>query len=442
MGGCCCLRFVSVRKEIAMGHIQDRWYREVPDELDPKKKKRVKTALHGVGLRYKARWTDADSRERSKMFPDRQLRQAREYLAEVENQLRTGEYVDPNAGRVLFRSYAQEWLKSRNYDGSTRNAVERRLRQMIYPYLGDRPIGAILPTHIRGWIGWMQGRKLASGTQSVAFVHVSTIFNAAVDDKIVKRNPCKVKSVTPPRPEARKVVPWSVSKLCAIKLALPKRYKIVIPLGAGCGLRQGEVFGLSDVDIDREEKVLHIVRQVRWVDGVPVFAPPKGGKTRDVPMSPSVLRELDAYMEHFPPTEITLPWKEPDGEPEAVRLILVNAHGSVVIRNVFNQFTWDEAFKRAGIKKIPRRDGMHALRHFYASVLLDAGESIKALSEWLGHADPAFTMRVYTHLMPASAERARKAIDRVFRRDGAATGTGDMQDGHATADESDGLETA
>ncbi len=54
---------------------------------------------------------------------------------------------------------------------------------------------------------------------------------------------------------------------------------------------------------------------------------------------------------------------------------------------------------------------MHALRHFYASVLLDAGVNIKALSEWLGHADPAFTLRVYTHLMPESPRRARRALD-------------------------------
>ncbi|MBQ1065993.1 MULTISPECIES: tyrosine-type recombinase/integrase [unclassified Micromonospora] len=60
---------------------------------------------------------------------------------------------------------------------------------------------------------------------------------------------------------------------------------------------------------------------------------------------------------------------------------------------------------------------MHALRHFYASSLLDAGESIKALASYLGHADPGFTLRVYTHLMPASEERTRKAIDNLFRGD-------------------------
>ncbi|GAB3812121.1 hypothetical protein GCM10027605_53340 [Micromonospora zhanjiangensis] len=48
---------------------------------------------------------------------------------------------------------------------------------------------------------------------------------------------------------------------------------------------------------------------------------------------------------------------------------------------------------------------------FYAAALLDAGESISALASYLGHADPGFTLRVYTHLMPASEERTRRAID-------------------------------
>ncbi|KAF5999760.1 integrase [Streptomyces sp. WAC00263] len=46
---------------------------------------------------------------------------------------------------------------------------------------------------------------------------------------------------------------------------------------------------------------------------------------------------------------------------------------------------------------------------------LDAGESIKALSEYLGHHDPGFTLRTYTHLMPSSGTRTRAAVDRVFR---------------------------
>jgi integrase len=54
---------------------------------------------------------------------------------------------------------------------------------------------------------------------------------------------------------------------------------------------------------------------------------------------------------------------------------------------------------------------MHALRHFYASSLLNAGRSIKAVSTYLGHADAGYTLRVYTHLMPNDEDGARDAID-------------------------------
>ena len=54
---------------------------------------------------------------------------------------------------------------------------------------------------------------------------------------------------------------------------------------------------------------------------------------------------------------------------------------------------------------------MHALRHHFASVLLDAGESVRALADYLGRADPGFTLRTHTHLMPSSEARARRAVD-------------------------------
>uniref|UniRef100_UPI003850873F hypothetical protein n=1 Tax=Streptomyces pharetrae TaxID=291370 RepID=UPI003850873F len=62
------------------------------------------------------------------------------------------------------------------------------------------------------------------------------------------------------------------------------------------------------------------------------------------------------------------------------------------------------------------------MRHYYASVLLDAGESVRALAEYLGHADPGFTLRTCTHLLPNSQDRARRAIDQAFqeRQDDAA----------------------
>jgi integrase len=49
---------------------------------------------------------------------------------------------------------------------------------------------------------------------------------------------------------------------------------------------------------------------------------------------------------------------------------------------------WHRALEAAGVEAT-RANGMHALRHFYASVLIDAGESVRAVAEYLGHAIPA-----------------------------------------------------
>jgi integrase len=63
-----------------------------------------------------------------------------------------------------------------------------------------------------------------------------------------------------------------------------------------------------------------------------------------------------------------------------------------------------------------RKEGPHQLRHYYASVMLADGASIRDLAEYLGHKDPTVTLRVYGHLMPGSHERARSIIDnRMFR---------------------------
>jgi integrase len=57
---------------------------------------------------------------------------------------------------------------------------------------------------------------------------------------------------------------------------------------------------------------------------------------------------------------------------------------------------------------------MHALRHHYASVLLEGGVSIRALADYLGHSDPGFTLRTYAHFMPDADDRARSVVDAAF----------------------------
>jgi integrase len=123
--------------------------------------------------------------------------------------------------------------------------------------------------------------------------------------------------------------------------------------------------------------------------------------------------------------DVALPWEDPESDKlVSVRLIFTSERRNAIVRGTFNQRHWSRALERAGIAPA-RENGMHALRHFYASALLDAGESIKVVSEYLGHANPAFTLRVYTHLMPGSEGRARRAIDGLLRgEDGGQPGDG------------------
>jgi integrase len=157
-------------------------------------------------------------------------------------------------------------------------------------------------------------------------------------------------------------------------------------------------------------------RQLKRVRSRLVFGLPKNDKERRVPLPDSIAQAVKAHTEDCPPVEVTLPWEDPAGsELVTVRLLFTTPRRNTINRATFDQKSWHPALVGAGI--VPTRaTGMHALRHFYASALLDAGESIKALAEYLGHADPAFTLRVYTHLMPSSEKRARLAIDTLFGR--------------------------
>lgn len=224
--------------------------------------------------------------------------------------------------------------------------------------------------------------------------------------------------------ETKRVVPWTAEQVFAVQAGLPERYQAMVDAGAGCGMRQGEILGLAVDALDFETGTVHVVRQLKLSRSKPVFAPPKGGKLRDVPLPGPVADALRAHMKRFTPVDITLPWKTAKGPLVTHRLLFTAPMGNRIWRNQFNSDQWKPALAAAGV--IPEREegekshaaarehGMHALRHFYASALLDAGENIKALAEYLGHSDPDLTLRVYAHLMPTSRERTHKAMASIY----------------------------
>lgn len=226
--------------------------------------------------------------------------------------------------------------------------------------------------------------------------------------------------------------------MLAVRAAISDRYRLLVELGAGLGLRQGEAFGLCVDDFDFEKEVVHIRRQVKMVRAKLCFALPKGRKVRDVPLPSSVARAVLRHLELFPPVSVRLPWDDPrppetaveakHRRPRTFSLLVTGRERTAVNRNYFNSYVWKPALAEAGVIapleesttegsrvwEPSREHGFHALRHFYASEELEAGESIVSLARWLGHSDPGFTLKKYSHFLPRAGARGSAAIDAIF----------------------------
>ncbi|MYU57215.1 site-specific integrase [Streptomyces celluloflavus] len=336
----------------------------------------------------------------------------------------SGQYIAPLRSRTAFRQYAEKWLPTQGSDPNTQASMESQLRLHAFPHVGARPPGSFLPEHVREWVAELEENGTRGPYARTLYSNVRSVLSAAVDDGYLNRNPCAARTVKPSAVERKRVVPWTAER--AVRAALPERYQAMPDLGAGCGLRQGEILGVPEDAFDFEADVLHVVQQLKLSRSKPVFAPPKGGKLRDVPLPGPVADAMRTHIKRFPPVEITLPWKTADGPKATKRLIFTAPMENRVWRTSLKEKAWKPALVAAGVIPQPetkeegyaaaREHGMHALRHFYASALLDGGESVKAVSGYLGNSDPGLTLRVYAHLMPSSQERTRKAIASVYGR--------------------------
>ena len=370
--------------------------------------RRERTATNGKRtVTYRVRWRETDGRARAKTF--RRKVEADRFAAMVSADIVRGHYIDPDAGKVRFDDYAAQWLAAQTFEEGTVEMVELRFRLHVMPHLGSRNLADIQPSTIQGWLRTLAG--LSGNYQKVMYANVSSVFTAAVDDGLIPKNPCKAPSVRRPKSDPRKLKPWTREQAMAVRDQLPDQFKLVVDLGIGLGLRQGEIFGLSLDDIDLNTGEIEIKRQVKLLgSNRQLFGPPKGRKIHTVPLPDRVLELINDHVTRYPPRSVTLPWDKSDGPERTFDLILYSRESRALNRNYFNPKIWRPALRAAGLEA-KRENGCHALRHFYASTLLDAGESILALSEYLGHADPGFTLRTYTHLMPSSTERTKAAID-------------------------------
>ena len=106
-----------------------------------------------------------------------------------------GVYIDPAAGKVTLRSYADDWLRAQTVDPLTREATTSRLRTHVYPVLGDRELRALRPSTVQAWLSGLTG---AASSIRVIYANLSSVLSAAVDDGLIVKNPCRAASVRPP----------------------------------------------------------------------------------------------------------------------------------------------------------------------------------------------------------------------------------------------------
>ena len=394
---------------------------------------------------------------------------AEEWLAKAKTDTGRGEFYDPRNGDITLDEYVRgHWWPNLRKAPSTKAVMENRVFRHILPHIGQLPLNRIGHDEVKAWQTRAE-KDIDVGTLAVTWHNFSSIMQAAHKAKRIPLNPFRDEDLKPPTVPKSKAKAWPHETVAAVREGLSPRYRILVDLGVGAGLRQGEAFGLSPDDIDGDE--ISVVRQVLVIRGRLAFGPPKGNKERVAPCPPELARAVKEHANLFPTVAVTLPWVDPDRPNMAwedrpkrtVRLLVTTpraAGGSTgaVGRGTFNEKQWKPALVRAGViaapateyiqangkqpwaRKVwdmPREDGFHVTRHTFASIVLAAGETITQLAVWLGHSDPAFTLRTYVHFMPKSGNMGLAALGRWVSPGAAVTPAGEAVEAVEISPDSD-----
>ncbi|QWB25613.1 MULTISPECIES: site-specific integrase [Streptomyces] len=339
--------------------------------------------------RYQARYLGPDGQLRPAPETFRTKRDADDWLADKQTELRRGDWHDPDAGKVPFGEYAAAWIKERELTTTTRQLYGSLLRHHLEPAFGGVNVAEISPPLVRRW----RADKLAFGTGPTtvakAYALLRAIMGTAVADQMIRRNPCTIKGAstvhTPERPTA------TVQEVYDLAEAMQPRYRALVLMAGFLGLRWGELIGLHRRDIDLDHGAVRVRRAVAELfNGQREIKAPKsaaGKRTVAIPAAiiPDILDHLERY-----------------AEPGADGRVFIGAKGATPRRNHFNRL-WRKASADAGIKNLH----FHDLRHTGNTLAASTGASTRELMSRMGHSTARAAL-IYQH---ASAERDRLIAD-------------------------------
>ncbi len=260
----------------------------------------------------------------------------------------------------------------------TLSGYEAIIRIYLKPGLGNKSLAKLNVIDVQTFIDNQVRAEQSPRTIQKMRIVLSAILQHAAKEERVPRNVARL--VTIPTYKPKEVKPWSVDELTVyLQAASDHQYYPIYFLMGFYGLRRGEALGLSWSDIDSNNKVIRIRKQVEFYEGNYSYAELKTEKSRrDLPMLPAVV----SVLKHLQPTNVgplpDLIFKTSNGLP-------VDPHN---LRRTFKRIS-----KEAGLPT----STLHHLRHTAATNLKDLGVPAKDVQAILGHANISTTLQFYTH---------------------------------------------
>ena len=311
---------------------------------------------------------------------------------------------------VLFDEWVRHLevkLQQGRLKSSTKKAYLSMLRKHLRPAFGTCRSDRLSEHVVLEWER-RYAALLAAGTMSPKFynhirglLHVVLTWARQRGQRYLTHDPLTdVKPVPVERRERRFLEPEEITRL----LDAPdnERDRAIMYLFTYTGIRRGELFALRWSDLDEHTNRIHVKRSL--FQGA-VTRPKTQHSERTVDIPESIVNRLRAYRETNPPLK---------------KGYLFHSHtGSPMDPDNWYKRVFVPTAERAGLRPSERDedDGpavtIHTLRHTYASLLINEGESIKYVSRQLGHAKIGITSDLYGHLF---RETSVSAMERLGKR--------------------------
>ncbi len=322
-----------------------------------------------------------------------------------------------NIGKQTLETFIATWLRDVIKPSSTPKTYryyEQLTRLYIVPKLGRKNIDTITAQHVQAMLNELAQPRTVDGEvrpplkpHSLNGVRATlrSCLNTARQWQLIHNNP--VSLVKPPKREYTEPIYLEVEEMKALVKKLPDHpYGNLIAVGLFTGMRLGEATGLRWEDVDFEDQIIRVRKQLQFTDGQFVLSQPKSASgRRNLPLTDTLpfltdQRENQALWkstaEHYD-NRLDLVFTTPEGKP-------------------LHQKNVDKALKAlvesAGIKK---PISFHKLRHTHATHLAAKGVSLALVKDQLGHSQISVTMNQYSHAVPTALRSASVVFGDLFR---------------------------